>query len=123
MRRLSTRKVPSILELESNLDFMVNGQMVSSWRVNVVRSSFSTNLLEIRLIEDPESRRQRACEAVPSILTKIVGKSITLFWRKIEVSKDELDVEGVKFERIELLAGDGDRDRDDDGLDSFMSFG
>lgn len=127
--RLSTRNVPWILELESNRDLSVNGQMVSSCSVNVVRSSFSTNLLEIRLIGEAESKRHRACEFVISILTSKVGKRITVFCRKIAVREEDFDAsegvgEGFSGRALfEVGGGERERDRDDESEDSLSNLG
>ncbi|KNC22108.1 hypothetical protein FF38_06439 [Lucilia cuprina] len=94
--RLSTRNVPSIFEPELNRDFKVIGQKVSSWRLNAVRFSLSTNPFETRLTVDPESSRHRAC--LEETLTRTVGKSTKAFWRRIEVSDVDFEMEGADFE-------------------------
>lgn len=48
---------------------------------------------------------------------------MTLFWRKRAVSEDDLDVDGVGCEGILALAGDGERDREGDVMDSWRSRG
>lgn len=103
--------------------------MVSSCSVNVVRSCFSTNFLEILLIEEPESKRQRACEALVLILTSTVGSSITLFCRKIAVSIEDLEVVG-KDDRdvlgrasLDVVGGEQERERDDEAVDELANLG
>lgn len=124
--RLSTRKVPSILEAESYLDLRTIGQMVSSWRVYVVRLSLSTNLFDTRLNDEPESIRQRACDVVVPTLTSTVGSKIVVFWRRISVKDVDLEMVdfrgcllGAEADELRFLAevdGSGDfvRDRERD---------
>lgn len=114
---MSTLNVPSILEFESNLDFNVNGQMVSSCNVSVVKLYLAANVLEIRLIDEPESSRQRACVVLLSIFTRTVGSKITLFCRKIAVREVEFDA-GLDDEGflgtifLGVVGGEGEREED-----------
>lgn len=75
------------------------------------------NLFEIRLIGEPESNKQRACEVLLFIFTSTVGNKIALFGRKMEVSEVTFDTgfddgfpEAVRFE---VVGGESDREREE----------